>query len=149
MEAVYIPLPNSLHAEWSIRAMKAGKHVLCEKPLAANEAEAKRLFETAKACGVHLMEAFAYLHSPLTAAIKAEQERLTAAREWSAKEAVPLDLLEFIAADKMEDFCKAYKAAQVPIPSAASAFSTRIVKEGAKPSTRDVFAQFAEQQLSR
>ena len=72
VEAVYIPLPNSLHAEWSIRAMKAGKHVLCEKPLAANEAEAKRLFETAKECGVHLMEAFAYLHSPLTAAIKAE-----------------------------------------------------------------------------
>lgn len=83
------------------------------------------------------------------AAIKAEQERLTAAREWSVKEAVPLDLLEFIAADRMESFCKAYKAAQVPIPSAASAFSTRIVKEGAKPSTRDVFAQFAEQQLNR
>ena len=82
------------------------------------------------------------------AAIRAEQERLAAAREWSAREAVPLDLLEFISADKMEDFCKAYKAAQIPIPSAAPAF-TRIVKEGAKPSTRDVFAQFAEKQLNR
>ena len=72
VEAVYIPLPNSLHAQWATRAMRAGKHVLCEKPLAASENEAKALFETAKQCGVHLMEAFAYLHSPLTAAIKAE-----------------------------------------------------------------------------
>ena len=72
VEAVYVPLPNSLHAEWATRAMKAGKHVLCEKPLAASEDEARRLFETAKECGVYLMEAYAYLHSPLISAIKAE-----------------------------------------------------------------------------
>ncbi len=72
VEAVYIPLPNSLHAHWATRAMRAGKHVLCEKPLAASEEEARALFETAKQCGVYLMEAFAYLHSPLTAAIKGE-----------------------------------------------------------------------------
>lgn len=72
VEAVYIPLPNSLHAEWAIRAAEAGKHVLCEKPLAASEAEAMRMFDAAEKNGVFLMEAFAYLHSPLTVAIKAE-----------------------------------------------------------------------------
>lgn len=83
------------------------------------------------------------------AAIKAENERITLANEFAAKENVPRNLLDYVQADKMEDFCKAYKAAQVPIPSAASPFTTRIVKEGTKPATRDVFAQFAEQQLNR
>ena len=72
VEAVYVPLPNSLHAEWSIRALKAGKHVLCEKPLAPSEEEAKRMFAAAAENHVFLMEAFAYLHSPAVAAIKAE-----------------------------------------------------------------------------
>lgn len=72
IEAVYIPLPNHLHAEWSIRALKAGKHVLCEKPLAPTEAEAERMFRAAEENGVFLMEAFAYLHNPLVAAVKAE-----------------------------------------------------------------------------
>ena len=74
VEAVYIPLPNSLHAEWSIRALEAGKHVLCEKPLAASEAEARRMFEAAKEHGVFLMEAFAYLHNPLIDAVRSELE---------------------------------------------------------------------------
>ena len=64
VEAVYIPLPNDLHCEWSIRALQAGKHVLCEKPLAVSEEQAKRMFEAAEKNGVYLMEAFAYLHSP-------------------------------------------------------------------------------------
>ena len=72
VEAVYVPLPNDLHAEWSIRALQAGKHVLCEKPLAPTEAEAERMFRAAEENGVFLMEAFAYLHSPLTAALKQE-----------------------------------------------------------------------------
>ena len=72
VEAVYIPLPNSLHAEWSIRAMQAGKHVLCEKPLAPTEADARRMFDTAREHHVFLMEAFAYLHNPAVEAIKAE-----------------------------------------------------------------------------
>ena len=72
IEAVYIPLPNHLHGEWTIRALEAGKHVLCEKPLATSEAEALRMFEAAEKNGVWLMEAFAYLHSPLIAAIKAD-----------------------------------------------------------------------------
>lgn len=72
VEAVYVPLPNDLHAEWSIRALQAGKHVLCEKPLAPTAAEAERMFRAAEENGVFLMEAFAYQHSPVVAAIKAE-----------------------------------------------------------------------------
>jgi len=71
VEAVYVPLPNSLHAEWSIRALQAGKHVLCEKPLAPTEAEARRMFAAAEENHVFLMEAFAYLHNPLVDAVKA------------------------------------------------------------------------------
>ena len=72
VEAVYIPLPNDLHCEWSVRALQAGKHVLCEKPLAVSEAQAKEMFAAAEAGGVYLMEAFAYLHSPFVQAVKAE-----------------------------------------------------------------------------
>ncbi|MBR6028226.1 MAG: Gfo/Idh/MocA family oxidoreductase [Clostridia bacterium] len=74
VQAVYIPLPNHLHCEWAIRALNAKKHVLCEKPLALSAAEAERMFRAAEANGVHLMEAFAYLHNPLVAAVRAELE---------------------------------------------------------------------------
>ena len=72
VEAVYIPLPNNLHREWAIRALRAKKHVLCEKPLAVTAAEAEEMFRAAEENGVYLMEAFAYLHSPLIAAVKKE-----------------------------------------------------------------------------
>ena len=71
VEAVYIPLPNNLHYEWVIKALNAHKHVLCEKPIAMNESELRRMFQTAKANGVILMEAFAYLHSPFIERLKA------------------------------------------------------------------------------
>ncbi len=74
VEAVYIPLPNSLHAEWSIRALNSGKHVLCEKPLAPAEDEARKMFRAAEESHVFLMEAFAYLHNPVVKAIKDELE---------------------------------------------------------------------------
>ena len=64
IEAVYIPLPNTLHHEWTLKALKNGKHVLCEKPLAANAAQAREMFQTARENHVFLMEAFAYQHSP-------------------------------------------------------------------------------------
>ena len=70
IDCVYISLPNSLHASWAESALKAGKHVLCEKPLAATAAEAVRLFEVARANHRLLMEAFMYRHHPQTARVK-------------------------------------------------------------------------------
>ena len=64
VQAVYIPLPNDLHKPWVTKALKAGKHVLCEKPLAIDADEAREMYETARENGVILMEAYAYLHSP-------------------------------------------------------------------------------------
>ena len=66
VEAIYISLPNSLHVEWSIRALEAGKHVLCEKPLSARPAEVERAFDTAERCERLLMEAFMWRHNPQT-----------------------------------------------------------------------------------
>lgn len=71
IEAVYIPLPNDLHAEWALKAAEAGKHVLCEKPLAVGEAEAKSMFDAARAHGVHLAEAYPYMSQPQTLRVRA------------------------------------------------------------------------------
>jgi predicted dehydrogenase len=66
IEAVYIPLPNDLHAEWAIKCAAAGKHILCEKPLAVGAAEARSMFAAARAAGVHLAEAYPYMSQPQT-----------------------------------------------------------------------------------
>jgi predicted dehydrogenase len=68
VDAVYVSLPNSLHVEWTVRALEAGKHVLCEKPFTRSAADADAAFDAADANGVLLMEAFMYRHHPQTRA---------------------------------------------------------------------------------
>lgn len=64
IDAVYIPLPNHLHMEWTIRAAEAGKHVLCEKPIALNAQEAGKMVDVCDKAGVKLAEAFMYRYHP-------------------------------------------------------------------------------------
>ena len=64
IDAVYVPLPNGLHKEWSVKAMQQGKHVLCEKPIAGNANEVREMIAASEANGVKLMEAFMYRFHP-------------------------------------------------------------------------------------
>ena len=66
VDAVYIPLPNTMHATWAMAAARAGKHVLCEKPLAVSRAEAVAMFAAAREAGVMLLEAYPYWFQPQT-----------------------------------------------------------------------------------
>jgi predicted dehydrogenase len=66
IDAIYNPLPNALHAEWTLRALAAGKHVLCEKPLTSNAQEAELVARAAERSGLVCMEAFHYLYHPLS-----------------------------------------------------------------------------------
>jgi xylose dehydrogenase (NAD/NADP) len=70
LDAVYISLPNSLHVQWSIRALEAGKHVLCEKPFSRRPDDVERAFDAADRTGRLLAEAFMYRHNPQTARLK-------------------------------------------------------------------------------
>lgn len=69
VDAVYLSLPNALHVEWALRAIDAGKHVLCEKPLAWTGADAARVVTAARGGGVVLAEGFMYRHHPQTRAL--------------------------------------------------------------------------------
>ncbi|MGH2680200.1 MAG: Gfo/Idh/MocA family protein [Actinomycetota bacterium] len=70
VDAVYVPLPNHLHGEWAIAAARAGKHVLCEKPLAMHAAEAQAMIDACATAGVRLMEAFMYRLHPSWEAVR-------------------------------------------------------------------------------
>ena len=65
IEAIYNPLPNALHAEWTLKALAAGKHVLCEKPFTSNEVEAREVADAASKSGRVVMEAYHYRYHPL------------------------------------------------------------------------------------
>jgi predicted dehydrogenase len=87
IDAIYNPLPNGLHAEWTLKAIAAGKHVLCEKPFTANEAEAVQVADAAEASGLVVMEAFHYRYHALAERMReiAHDGRLgevTAVRTW-------------------------------------------------------------------
>lgn len=81
IDAVYIPLPNQLHKEWTIRAARKKKHVLCEKPLAPTEEEVREVVDVCRQEGVLLMEAFAYLHSNATREVSGSSQKW---RGWKA-----------------------------------------------------------------
>jgi D-xylose 1-dehydrogenase (NADP+, D-xylono-1,5-lactone-forming) len=66
IEAVYISLPNTMHCDWSVKALEAGKHVLCEKPLSRHTDEVEAAFDAADRAGLLLSEAFMYRHNPQT-----------------------------------------------------------------------------------
>ena len=70
VDAVYNPLPNALHAEWTLKAIAAGKHVLCEKPFTSNAAEARAVADAAKGSGLVVMEAFHYRYHPMAARMR-------------------------------------------------------------------------------
>ena len=92
VDAVYNPLPNGLHAEWTLKALAAGKHVLCEKPFTANAAEARTVAEAAKAAGLVVMEAFHYRYHPLAERMRsiAHSGELGTIRSVSASLCFPL-----------------------------------------------------------
>jgi predicted dehydrogenase len=65
LDAVYVPLPNGLHAQWTLAALREGKHVLCEKPFTSNAAQAREVAAAAEGTGLVVMEAFHYRYHPL------------------------------------------------------------------------------------
>jgi predicted dehydrogenase len=95
INAIYNPLPNHLHKVWTIRAAEAGKHILCEKPLALNVDDVLTMIDAANANGVKLMEAFMYRHHP----------RITAARQMLDEGAIgELCTIETAFTFKLDDF---------------------------------------------
>ena len=70
VDAVYVPLPNSMHVKWTKRALDAGKHVLCEKPMDRRPAQVERAFDLAEKRGLILSEAFMWRHNPQTARLR-------------------------------------------------------------------------------
>ena len=92
IDVIYIPLPNSLHVEWTIRALAAGKHVLCEKPLALTVQDVDRVADAATKSGRVATEGFMYRHQPLTHAVEAvvKSGRLGAIRSYKGAFTFPL-----------------------------------------------------------
>jgi len=94
VDAVYISLPNSMHVDWSVRALEAGKHVLCEKPMARSVAEVERAFDAASAAGLVLTEAFMWRHHPQALRLAELVPRVGELRVVRAQFSFGLDSLE-------------------------------------------------------
>ncbi len=101
IDAIYNPLPNGLHCEWTIRALEAGKHVLCEKPFAANAVEAEQMAAAAKTADRRLMEAFHWRYHPLAARMREiiESGELGAIRHIETSVCFPLPFFDDIRYD--------------------------------------------------
>lgn len=94
IDAIYNPLPNGLHGEWTLRALAAGKHVLCEKPFTANAPEAERVAAAAAATDLVVMEAFHYRYHPVAARMReiAQSGELGELRRIETSMCIPLPL---------------------------------------------------------
>ena len=94
IDAIYNPLPNGLHAEWTEKALRAGKHVLCEKPFTANTAEAEAVAGVARETGLVVMEAFHYRYHPVAARMReiVAGGELGAIRQVESTMCIPLPL---------------------------------------------------------
>ena len=90
LDAVYLPLPNGLHGKWTLAALAAGKHVLCEKPFAANADEAAAVAEAARNSGLVVMEAFHYRYHPLALRLPEVVAELGELRHVEARLAFPM-----------------------------------------------------------
>jgi predicted dehydrogenase len=91
VDAVYVSLPNGLHVEWTIRALEAGKHVLCEKPFDRRPAEVERAFDVAESKGLVLSEAFMWRHHPQTKRLVELLDRVAPVKLVRAAFSFPLD----------------------------------------------------------
>ena len=94
IDAIYNPLPNGLHAEWTAKALRAGKHVLCEKPFTANAIEAEEVASVATSTGLVVMEAFHYRYHPVAARMReiVAGGELGAVRHVESSMCIPLPL---------------------------------------------------------
>ncbi len=92
VDAIYNPLPNSLHHRWTIAALRAGKHVLCEKPIAANAAQAEEMHQVATESGAVLMEALHWRHHPLADRMREIVGELGVIRHIETTMCIPLPL---------------------------------------------------------
>jgi predicted dehydrogenase len=99
LDAVYVPLPNGLHAEWTIAALKAGKHVLCEKPFTANAAQAREVAAVAASTGLVVMEAFHYRYHPVAERMLEVVAELGAVQRISTAMCFPLPVFSDIRYD--------------------------------------------------
>jgi len=95
IDAIYNPLPNGLHCAWTIKALRAGKHVLCEKPIASNASEAQQMADAARETGRALVEAFHWRYHPLATRVKelVASGAIGAPRHYEATLAFPLGLM--------------------------------------------------------
>jgi xylose dehydrogenase (NAD/NADP) len=139
VDAVYLSLPNSMHVEWSIRALEAGKHVLCEKPLTRRVAEAEQAFDVAERTGRLLSEAFMYRHNPQTRRLSAlvadgaigRLQLVRVAHSFAARPASNIRLLAELEGGALMDVgCYCVSASRLLAGEPSDVYGTQVMGEG-------------------